>query len=112
MFSNDDYTKAKKQINKQINKQSKWFEVMQRRYIMDNTQGNKMAKDASLREHFAGLAMQGILAKYGPDNQNYATTAKDAISHADALLAELDKVQQWISNGYTATVKSRLAWLR
>ena len=44
------------------------------------------------REHFAGLAMQGILAKYGPDNQNDATTARDAISHADALLAELDKV--------------------
>jgi hypothetical protein len=55
--------------------------------------GNKMAKDSSLREHFAGLAMQGLMS-----NSNARVTclqcAEISVSHADALLAELDKVQQ------------------
>jgi hypothetical protein len=54
--------------------------------------GNKMAKDASLREHFAGLAMQGLMS-----NSNARVTclqcAEISVSHADALLAELDKVK-------------------
>jgi hypothetical protein len=67
---------------------------MQRRYIMDNTQGNKMAKDATLREHFAGLAMQGMIV-FDVDNRlNEGTIAKVAVNLADALLAELDKVKQ------------------
>jgi hypothetical protein len=42
------------------------------------------------REHFAGLAMQGLLAAglWGETRIEYAT------AYADALLAELDKVQQ------------------
>ena len=53
----------------------------------------------TLREHFAGLAMQGLLA-----NPHYAQQMEDgdrfqgsvesaARYHADALLAELSKVQ-------------------
>jgi hypothetical protein len=67
---------------------------MQRRYIMDNTQGNKMAKDATLREHFAGLAMQGMIVVDADNYLNEATIAKVAVNLADALLAELEKVQK------------------
>jgi hypothetical protein len=44
------------------------------------------------REHFAGLAMQGLMS-----NSNARITclqcAEISVSHADALLAELDKVK-------------------
>ena len=46
------------------------------------------------REHFAGLAMQGIIAnsKYeAPRANKLAGMAIDALAAADALLAELDK---------------------
>jgi hypothetical protein len=53
---------------------------------------NKLAKDATLREHFAGLAMQGLMS-----NSNARVTclqcAEISVSHADALLDELDKVK-------------------
>lgn len=44
------------------------------------------------REHFAGLAMQGILAGL-PVSADYSVnvTARQAVVHADALLAELAK---------------------
>lgn len=44
----------------------------------------------SKREHFAGLAMQGILAGL-PQTATYDRheTARIAIAHADALIAEL-----------------------
>jgi hypothetical protein len=60
---------------------------------IDTHQLNAPCNGLTKREHFAGLAMQGILAKYGPDEQRNDTTAIDAIEHADALLAELDKVK-------------------
>lgn len=42
------------------------------------------------REHFAGLAMQGLLAN--PNRDFYhADLADEATKHADALLAELAK---------------------
>jgi len=44
------------------------------------------------REHFAGLAMQGLLsanAMYSNKTDNREALARDAISHADALLKEL-----------------------
>lgn len=43
----------------------------------------------TIREHFAAMAMQGLLAanyQYTP-----AQLAEDAVMHADALLAELAK---------------------
>lgn len=44
------------------------------------------------REHFAGLAMQGLLAHYGVahsgDSDTYCSTA---IKYADALLKKLEK---------------------
>ena len=44
------------------------------------------------REHFAAMAMQGLLAFYG-DGQAFSTTAKEAMECADALLAELERTK-------------------
>jgi hypothetical protein len=41
------------------------------------------------REHFAGLALQGILC--GDPSERFDTAAEYAVKHADALLAELNK---------------------
>lgn len=41
----------------------------------------------SLRDHFAGLALAGMLAKYGADYL-YANTAENAFNYADAMIAE------------------------
>ena len=43
------------------------------------------------REHFAGLAMQGILAGGGMQRGNEEWLTKGAVDMADALLAALDK---------------------
>ena len=44
------------------------------------------------REHFAGLAMQGMLAAMEGDGiLAYPRVAPEAVKAADALLAELDK---------------------
>jgi hypothetical protein len=43
------------------------------------------------REHFAAMAMQGILSTNYESYPLAATTAKQAIEYADALLAELAK---------------------
>jgi hypothetical protein len=43
------------------------------------------------REYFAAMALQGLLAKFGSDNQVQIT--KDAIYWADALIDELNKTK-------------------
>ena len=43
------------------------------------------------REHFAGLAMQGLITLKGSDCQDSDITAKQCVRMADALLKELDK---------------------
>jgi len=45
----------------------------------------------TLREHYAGLAMQGLAAYYGLDNAE--SMARTAVRQADALLIELSKAQ-------------------
>ena len=53
-----------------------------------------LALGLTKREHFAGLAMQGILANSqyeAPRANKLAGMAIDALAAADALLAELDK---------------------
>jgi hypothetical protein len=44
----------------------------------------------TLREYYAGLAMQGLLAN-APRSLPSGQTAAVAVDHADALLAELAK---------------------
>lgn len=43
------------------------------------------------REYFAGLAMQGLLAKHGDDDYEEGKIAEYAINHAEQLLEELEK---------------------
>lgn len=43
------------------------------------------------REFFAGLAMQGLLANQYNANLTFSECVEEAVSHADALLKELDK---------------------
>ena len=43
------------------------------------------------REYFAGLAMQGLVAKYGASNSD-EITAKASLEFADELLNQLDKL--------------------
>lgn len=46
------------------------------------------------REHFAAMAMQGICGDGIPGSHHHPVqTARDAVAQADALLAELAKVQ-------------------
>lgn len=46
----------------------------------------------NLRQHYAGLAMQGILASLDKTTIiNVAAVAEYAVRHADALLIELEK---------------------
>lgn len=48
----------------------------------------------TIREHFAGLAMQGLLAHSLAGERPDAELANWAVKAADALLAELAKVQK------------------
>ena len=57
---------------------------------MENIQENKLAKDATLREHFAGLAMQGFAAGE-TTHETIEDMAHYAVRWADALLKELEK---------------------
>lgn len=49
---------------------------------------NNVHPGASLRDHFAGLAMQGILSRGGDVNRSFEDVAKKAFRYADAMLAE------------------------
>lgn len=42
------------------------------------------------REHFAGLAMQGLIAADSTRRVSYMAIASMSLKHADALLDELD----------------------
>ena len=43
------------------------------------------------REHFAGLAMQGLLVNCGRRGSKFDGVNKEAVVQADALLAELER---------------------
>ena len=51
----------------------------------------RLAQGLTKREHFAGLAMQSLI---NGGESRFVTIAKSSLKAADALLAELDKVQQ------------------
>ena len=61
--------------------------------VSSSTHGNICSSDfeygegLTKREHFAGLAMQGLLSHYG-DSDPYCSTA---IKYADALLKALEE---------------------
>jgi hypothetical protein len=65
---------------------------------IENEDGSQTVHGLSLREHFAGVAMQGLCsgqADYAGWGINPATVVKMAIEAADALLAELSK-EEWL----------------
>ena len=53
--------------------------------------GNYYANGLTKREHFAGLAMQGLITLTGSFGADEEITARRCLKMADALLAELDK---------------------
>lgn len=55
-----------------------------------------MYRGLTKREHFAGLAMQGVLAGANawPDDRDWPEVARRAVVGADALIAELAKAAQ------------------
>ncbi len=57
---------------------------------------NATCNGLTKREHFAGLVMQGRMAAFHarPSNETIRSMAVDSKIAADALLAELDKVQK------------------
>ena len=61
--------------------------------FLDTNEYNKDNAGLTKREHFAGLAMQGLLANSALRLTNGEFIGR-AVTCADALLAELDKVQQ------------------
>ena len=60
---------------------------------MANTQENKLANEATLREHFAGLAMQGFISAGMHGMPSASEIALLSISYADTLLRGLDNVE-------------------
>jgi hypothetical protein len=56
--------------------------------------GVKIYTGLTKREHFAGLAMQGLLSNNKSTGENlYLDMSEVSVFIADALLAELDKVK-------------------
>lgn len=45
----------------------------------------------TLREHYAGLAMQGMLANFAGDVRSADFLCKEAVEYADLLIQELSK---------------------
>ncbi len=58
-------------------------------YIDDDINCREMHTGLTKREHFAGLAMQGLLSAH--KGFSFSDTAKTAVGIADELLKELDK---------------------
>lgn len=56
------------------------------------TEWNYFASGLTIREHFAALAMQGLLSN--PNHSGVAYEAIIAVEAADALIAELNKETQ------------------
>lgn len=52
---------------------------------------NNTVQKISLREHYAGMALQGMLANFAGDVVNAESLCKEAVEYADLLIAELNK---------------------
>ena len=67
-------------------------ELARERFAEDTTwmqQTGGYAKDMTLRDHFAGLAMQGLLVDY--QGSSWTLRAQEAYATADAMLKERSK---------------------
>jgi hypothetical protein len=61
---------------------------------IDTCHLNAPCNGLTKREHLAGLAMQGLITLTGSFGADEEITARRCLKMADALLAELEKVQQ------------------
>ena len=50
-----------------------------------------VAARLTLREHFAGLAMQGLMANPEYNAETYQSAMREAVNNADALIVELNR---------------------
>jgi hypothetical protein len=67
------------------------------------------ADKQTIREHFAGLAMQGLLANNGQMNADVENQIALSVEYADALIAELAKPKTPSENGkFLAFIADRL----
>ena len=55
--------------------------------------------DMTLREYYAGQALQGLTSQHQPNSDKYI--AKLAVKFADALIVELDKTNEEASSTST-----------
>ena len=58
--------------------------------ILETEVGIMLHPGLTKREYFAGLAMQGFMAKDERNRFHSERVAKEAVAHADALLKELE----------------------
>lgn len=67
-------------------------------YSDDNPQVLIPTGGLTIRQHFAAIAMQGILASWGsesmPESKGIELMARTSIEAADALIKELNKTPQ------------------
>ena len=74
---------SKKDLEKEIN-------ILEHEIFIERVLTRAMGKNTiTLRDHFAGLAMQGMVIV--TPNGSRILTAKDAYAMADAMLAEREK---------------------
>jgi hypothetical protein len=63
-------------------------------FSYETSEGTQLHTGISLRNYYAGLAMQGILANSPDWNEtqiNKDWVSKNSVAYADALIAELNK---------------------
>lgn len=53
--------------------------------------GEVVQDGMTLRQHFAGLALQGLLVNAGRNSLDFHNAHQEAVRQADLLLAELEK---------------------
>jgi len=58
---------------------------------MPTEEGDSFSSGLTKREHFAGLAMQGLLALSNGQDETYEELAVMSVANAEALLEELEK---------------------
>lgn len=51
----------------------------------------QLGEGMTMRQHYAGLAMQGLLATPRCDGMKPSDLAEEALNYTDALIAELEK---------------------
>lgn len=78
----------KEKLKQEIDKKGIFFEEYEYDLLYDII---KKTDKQELREHYAGLAMQGLLASDTNNMWSYIEVAKMAVTQADLLIEQLNK---------------------